>query len=375
MGAPGLFGGYEYTPFEMNKRDNESLVNKNNEALLMLPRIFNEQLNYSSLITDPSWANYNTFIDISIVNNYPALKAVKTEGSYNDLWYKSNSESDFSKNNETILKRNILYFSFFREVPICLRELIYYKGTYWSTDEELNDMSTLIDSYAPLVFLNELTSVSETQNGTYTSITNELTHESCFLQAPEYKPVIEVTDYGTSIFSDDDSYHTQIAAFKMLANWFDYLKSKNIYDNTRIIIVSDHGGSSSELEFENNPELDQKVSSTKYHGRGHYHCLLMFKDFNATGDLKDDNTFMTNADTPSLLLKGLGDNFTNPFTGKTIPLDTTDFKKDGIYITTSDAHQPLYNGTYKFSIKENEWWHVKENIFESKNWTQEAPRD
>ena len=57
------------------------------------------------------------------------------------------------------------------------------------------------------------------------------------------------------------------------------------------------------------------------------------------------------------------------------PVKHSSYKKDGIYITSSDAHQPLYNGTYKFSIKDNEWWHVKENIFESKNWTQEAPRD
>ena len=57
------------------------------------------------------------------------------------------------------------------------------------------------------------------------------------------------------------------------------------------------------------------------------------------------------------------------------PVDTSDFKKNGIYITSSDAHQPLYNGTYQFSIKDNEWWHVKENIFDSNNWTQEAPND
>ena len=77
-------------------------------------RIFNEQLGYTSIITDPSWANYNTFIDTSIVNDYPALKAYKTIGSYNDLWFKSHPESDFSGNTEKILKRNMLYFALFR---------------------------------------------------------------------------------------------------------------------------------------------------------------------------------------------------------------------------------------------------------------------
>ncbi len=375
MGAPGMFGGYEYIPSEMNKRDSEKLVDKNNEALLLLPRIFNEQLGYNSVLTDPSWANYNTFIDTSIVKDFPAIKAYKTEGLYNDLWYKKHPESDFAENAEKIIRRNILYFAIFREIPICMREFIYYHGTYWSSDENLNGFSTLISSYAPLTFLPELTNISETEKGTFSSITNELTHTSFYLQAPDFIPVKSVTNYGSSIFAKNDSYHTQMATFKMLANWFDYMKENGVYDNTRIVIVSDHGGASEEKVFEKNKELDDKVSSTKYRGRGHYHCLLMFKDFNATGNIKTDNTFMTNADAPSLLLKDFGGNLKNPYTNKIIPLNTKTFKENGIYITTSDAHQPLYNGTYKFSIKENEWWHVKENIFESKNWTQEVPRD
>ena len=375
MGAPGMFGGYEYIPWEMNKRSSEALVDKNNESLLLLPRIFNEQLGYTAAITDPSWANYNTFVDTSIVNDYPAIQAYKTKDSYNDLWYKAHPESDFSQNTEILIKRNMLYFALFREVPICMREVLYYKGTYWSSDENMNDMSILIGSYAPLTFLKNLTSVNVTQNGTYNCITNELTHTSYFLQAPDYIPVEEVTNYGTSKFAKDDAYHTQMATFKMLADWFDYLKANDVYDNTRIVIVSDHGCTGIEEDFDKNPELDSKVSGSKYSGRGHYHCLLMYKDFDSNGNLITDNSFMTNADTPSLLLKDFDQTFTNPYTGKIIPIETSDFKKNGIYISASDAHQPLYNGTYQFSIKDNEWWHVKENIFDSNNWTQEAPND
>ena len=375
MGAPGMFGGYEYTPYQMNKKENEPLVEKNNQALLLLPRIFNEQLGYSSVMTDPSWANYNTFIDTSIADGYEGIQAYKTVGSYTDLWNKTKAVSDIADNSEKIIKRNMLYFALFRQVPICMREFIYYKGTYWSSDSDLNDISTLLNSYAPLDFLPDFTSVQETQNGTYTCITNELTHTSFFLQAPDYIPVKEVTDFGSSKYSSDGAYHTQMASFKMLARWFDYLKEKGAYDNTRIIIVSDHGATSVEEEFEEDRELDSRVHGNKYDGRGHYHCLLLYKDFNASGSLKTDNTFMTNADAPSLLLRGLSDYFENPFTKKEIPLDTRDFKKDGVFITSSDAHQPLYNGTYKFSIKDTEWWHVKENIFKAKNWTQEIPND
>ena len=374
-GTPGLFGGYEYIPSEINKRSSETLVSKHNEALLVLPRIFNEQLGYPAVMTDPSWANYNTFVDTSIADDYQGITVYKTRGSYNDIWSKTKAASDIGDNTEKIIKRNMLYFSIFRQVPVCLREFIYYKGTYWNTDSDINDFTTLINDYAPLDFLTELTSLSQTEKGTYTSFSSELTHTSFILQAPDYIPVKNVSNRGTSDFAGVGAYHTQMAAFKMLARWFNYLKENGVYDNSRIIIVSDHGGTSREDCFEKDDELDKRVAGSKYEGRGHYHCLLMFKDFNSSGKPYDDNTFMTNVDTPSLLLKGLGESFVNPFTNKVIPLETGDFKKNGIYISASDAHQPAYNGTYTFTIKDNEWWHVKENIFESKNWTQEVPSE
>ena len=42
LAAPPLFGGYEYTPAEINRRNTERLVDKQNEALLLMPRIFTE---------------------------------------------------------------------------------------------------------------------------------------------------------------------------------------------------------------------------------------------------------------------------------------------------------------------------------------------
>ena len=48
-----------------------------------------------------------------------------------------------------------------------------------------------------------------------------------------------------------------------------------------------------------------------------YKSLLLVKDFDSQ-ELTTDNTFMTNADTPSIALSGLIDNPVNPFTGHAI---------------------------------------------------------
>ena len=65
IGAPPLYGGYEYTPLEMNKRDKVSLKDKNNEALLLMPRVFTEQAGFEAWAFDLSWANYSWVSDMS----------------------------------------------------------------------------------------------------------------------------------------------------------------------------------------------------------------------------------------------------------------------------------------------------------------------
>ena len=72
-------------------------------------------------------------------------------------------------------------------------------------------------------------------------MTNNTTHETSFLQAPGYVPEISISDYGKSPFAKEAAYHINAAAIKRLSEWFEYLKLNDIYNNTRIILVSDHG--------------------------------------------------------------------------------------------------------------------------------------
>ncbi|MBR5097233.1 MAG: YidC/Oxa1 family membrane protein insertase, partial [Treponema sp.] len=61
LGAPPMFGGYEYTPLEMQKRKDVTREQKINESQLVLPRIFNETLGYSSCVNDPTWINSSNY--------------------------------------------------------------------------------------------------------------------------------------------------------------------------------------------------------------------------------------------------------------------------------------------------------------------------
>ncbi len=374
QGSPGLYGGYEYTPLEMNKRDSVALKEKHNQSLLLLPRIFTEQADFDAVVTDPSWANYSDYMDLSIFEPYPKIKGYQTYGTYSQVWFEKNGELASELNTaKDSLHRNLLFFSFFRTAPVVLRELIYKKGTYWSTSD-INDLASIIDWYAPLDFLPELTEITDSKTGSYVCMVNELTHENAFLQAPEYVPVKKATDYGTSKYRDSKEYHTSMAAFKRIAKWIQYLKTAGVYDNTKIIMVSDHGTSGSDAQMEPNEELDKALFGGDHYGRGRFHCLLMVKDFGAKGELlQDQTTFMTNADVPSIALNGVLPEPVNPFTEKTIPLNTENLKKDGVFISASDKHVPVKHGKYKFSIEKENWWRIKDSIFKSENWKNMNP--
>lgn len=376
MGAPLIYGGYEYQPLEMNKRKDELLYKKTNEALLLLPRIFTEQADFHATITDPSWSNYSAYADLSIMDDYPKIDGYQTIGKYSTAWYKQHSNGESLDNTDDLLKHNLIIFSIFRESPVILREMIYLKGKYWNSNGNLTSFTNVINNYAPMDFLTELTDISESEGGSYICMVNELTHSSIYMQAPDYKPVQNVTDYGSSVFSNEEAYHTNISAFKRLASWINFLKENDIYDNTRIILVADHSRATSESCIEENIDLDNKIAGDNYRGRGHFHPLLMVKDFGATGELKKDMTFMTNGDVPSLALKGIVENPVNPFTGKSLPLDTSEIKKDGVIVTSNDVHQAwLYKNLYTYPIRKNQWWRVKDSIFKASSWSQEIVED
>ena len=361
IGAPPLYGGYDYTPLAINNRSDVPLVDKHNEALLVMPRLFSDY-GFETTMTDSSWANYSWISDMRIYNPYPEIKTATTIRTYTDFWLKSNPESSEQGARSALMKRNFIWYSFLKMMPTLFRDTIYNDGFYWNTNKSLEDLQDVVNNYAVLDYLPELTSF-EAQSGTYTFMVNEMTHEPAYLQAPDYVPLAEVTDKGSGPFAQDVHYHANIGALLRVAEWIEYIKENGAYDNTRIIIVSDHGAGITSGLFDESIHLPFRRESMN--------PLLLLKDFNATGELSSDMTFMSTADVPFLSVEGIIENPVNPFTNNPISMDE---KKDGEYIANSHLWSPDGQNKNTFKIADNEWYHVKDNIFVDSNWTQEVPQ-
>jgi hypothetical protein len=229
---------------------------------------------------------------------------------------------------------------------------LYDKGDWLTADTKSKNekvSADTIDNYAALDMLPDMTTVMSDNVNTYTAINNDLTHDPVFFQVPDYIPSAEITNRGGGPFSGEDDYHVNMAAMLLLGKWFKFLQKHNVYDNTRIIIASDHGAGLNS-NFPGNITLPNGDSLQSYN------ALLLVKDFNARGDLTADRAFMSHADVPLLAVDGLIDNPQNPFTQ--FPLQPQ--KENGLLITSAP-------GT-KFTIANNEWLYVHDNIFDPENW-------
>ena len=383
FGSPALFGGYEYTPVEMNKRDTELLADKHNEALKVMPVLFAEN-GYDVTVCDPVYANYQWIPDLSIYDEYEGIDAYITDGNTVNVA----EEIQLIESNY----RNFFCLALMKTMPLSIQPTIYDHGRYnqmVSTYEEVISTSQFVtnisqasglstaftEPFDVLCRLSEMTVISEGSNNTFMMMSNDTTHEPMLLQEPEYVPaaVVDNRSYdaehadrftldGVTMKMENDQhmkhYQINMAAMLQLGKWFDYLRENDVYDNTRIIIVSDHG--------RNLNHFDELLMDT---GNGTtdvslYYPLLLVKDFNEEG-FETSDAFMTNADVPTLAVSDLIEDAKNPFTNKTID-DSEKYAHDQFIIGSTAWEVEVNNGTQYLA---SAWASVNHDLWNYDNWT------
>jgi membrane protein insertase Oxa1/YidC/SpoIIIJ len=376
--TPALFGGYEYAPEKMNERDGEWLKDKHDEALRVMPRLFCDH-GFTVTVCDPPYAGYQEPPDLSIFDDYPSIRAFNT-----GLW-----QPGIYSFVETVWEKNFFCYSLMKTVPLAMQGLLYQDGQYSNDSIIAQNMdqfcsnpslasgvrASFLDNYAILCELPDMTRIEDTGD-TFLMMVNNTTHEPMLLKEPEYEPAKEIdntaydqahrdrfTIQGRTLpiesVEDMQHYHTNMAALLRLGAWFDYMREEGLYDNTRIILVSDHGKKMFSIR---NPLLPKELDGDIFQ----FNPLLLVKDFNDSG-FKVDYRFMTNADTPALALDSLIVNPINPATGNPI---NSDAKMAGeLHIgyvlpgewNVSKNHGKRFNPMRWASLK-------NQNVFDANNW-------
>ncbi len=387
-GGPPIFGGYEYRPIEINRRTDRTLVEKHNESLKVMPTVF-YQNGFDVTVCDPSLAGYRWRSDLSIYDDNPEITAYNLTGNL------TLDEFDSAEAVHAFRERNFFCYAFCRVMPVFLQPTLYNQGRYNAVDTPakqredipspqvrhgLSKAEGITDSflqrYAVLKSLPHITVADSEDVNTFLLMCNDITHGGIMLEEPAYEPkaVVDNTAYdkahpnrtaddGSAIVLDNENrlvhYHALTVAMLELGNWFDTLREQGVYDNTRIIIVSDHG------------QMTHSFLNALF---GHdaywmdvlrFSSLLLVKDFGATG-FSTDPQFMTSADVPTLAFSGLIEHPVNPYTGQPI----TDAAKH------DEAQYPLQTEIANFADIANEtqlpglWLRVGgRDIWDVRNWS------
>lgn len=315
-GVPALFGGFDYTVAEVNQRQGP-LKDKVSDAYRIYVENFSRH-DYTVLYSDPLWFGFQRKGDCELFNNQYEKegkgRCIHSIGKF--IGDKKEQVQDRRKVFLGLAKQ-YLAISLYKIAPSSLRARIYDGGnwlrlSYAQTKKEIK----YLDNYFSLDSLADLSDTSATRN-TFTFLANELTRATLFLKPdciPDASlstedPAIKalVTHYGAE--ETAAIYQTTRCAVQALGRYMEWMKEKGIYDNTMIVIASDHGWTSK------NPLLKNVKEQTRF---SMFQSFLMVKPF-ATADtpLRQSKEFISSANVPGMLCDVLG-GCLDRVTGKTI---------------------------------------------------------
>ena len=332
-----------------------------------MPILFSGE-GYHVTVTDPPFVHWKEVPDLEMFRQYPDITAFELRGAV-PMGY---SVEGYLKARE----RNFVFYSLFRCMPAFLQDEVYDTGGYLAADRNyfLGEES-FREGYTALQNMTEITDIRDDNENYFLDICNNTTHGAALLSLPDYR-MDRMPDYsGIDIAADKEAggrvlhfdrndlnfnvghYHSNMAAMLVLGEYMEKMKEWGVYDNTRIIIVSDHGFDLEQFDdllFENGVDVEA------------VNPLLLVKDFDCRGVFKTDDQFMMNADVPALAMQDLIEDPKSPFTGNPIDMEP---KKDGV-----DLWWP---GGYAFKAisfdgerySEPYWYHVQDDIFDESNWT------
>ncbi len=363
QGADCLYGGYEYTPWEMNHRRSLPMVEKHNEAISLQAKIFSEK-GYKVTVLDPPYPNYDAPPIFKAYENLSNTKVYEKIGKYSRLWYEENGITPAPIQSNKI-KRNHIWFSIFKISPLILRPVLHFHD-FWKpkTGAEEQSISSFINNYSLLDYLPKLTNVNNDEN-CFVIMDNEIPHTQVFTQYPDYTPALNVTDKGKGFWNSKKEFHVNMAGYRLLGKYMDYLRENGVYDNTRIIIVADHGANTRCEDI-----FEDSIGPRMFE---YFNPVLMVKDFGENKDFSFDYQFMTHADVPAMAFEDVIENPVNPYTGKQIKKLTAGEKNARCVISFSGANAVNTTVNNGFRIKDSDWYTVHDSIFKAQNWKHEMP--
>lgn len=243
----------------------------------------------------------NAGYDITLSRTYFVSEKVKKENNlenvalYIDYWKEKNEYEEIKSN--ASYKNLPFLVSIFNASPWFLRNFIYddaewllYRGKGKFSifaEESLMDL-------AYFELLPEFSSVSDDADGLFLYYHNNLPHDPYGIDKDGKLVKDSYPEKSIPNFTNTKAaYYSAKKVISMLVNFTDWLKENEVYDNTMIIVVSDHG---SPLGDSDAPLDFFKTPFTGAMEAGKSQSLFLVKDFNNKNNFIESKDLVSSSD-------------------------------------------------------------------------------
>jgi len=276
---PGIFGGHNYIPVKLNnngKTGHEEIQEAGNKFFLNI-----SNSNYNITVVKP-FGIQTEKLPVTNVDERDYLNYYKKESGY---------EGDVQ-----IKTAALFMLSLFNAVPYHLKYSIYDRAN-WTIFRTFFQFQTVrantVQRLAYIELLPKISSASGKENKFF-YIHNDLPHRTYGIDAEGnlIKAKSPDTDNSTG------AYYSAKKFIDIMGNWINWMKKNNVYDNTMILIFSDHGNNYEDHDIKLPEHLNKKQNFKEISCA---QTLLLVKGFGKKGKVKIDPVGLSSADIPAIL--------------------------------------------------------------------------
>lgn len=274
--APAMLSGNDFTIANMNKDLSIPIKQKVSHAI----DLFYDKIKSQNYYLTAHHLSYNTSKPLKIDNHLP-----KWDKKWSPILNVTNQKSMWF----TQLWQNALFSS----MPLFLKPRIYNHNKWFKSEQEINEQeitSTVhLSKYSFIKILSDISNAGS-EDANFIFIHSLFTHA----------PWDRITE-NNKLISDVSPYDNQKQFMDLFSIWIKWMKENEVYDNTKIILASDHGRSwwhyKGKVNTRDLPIIWNKEKPFSLYKFLRLNPLMMVKDFNAKGELKEDWRLMSNSDT------------------------------------------------------------------------------
>jgi membrane protein insertase Oxa1/YidC/SpoIIIJ len=288
---PSIYGGAAYEPGRLKDMPGTGRDKLGRAAASFFGTLMDR--GFAVTAVDPLYADYGTL-------SRGGRLRLSAASRYVGPWQAKNGAKRATK--EASKNALLTMLSLFGAAPYSLKARVYDEGS-WIVFRKSNQFDYIarktLANYAYLDLLPSLSSASDAAPSRAIFIHTQFTHEPFGIDASGSIIRGAYPDPKTKSFIDARSASLTASCFvDALLRWTAWMKREGVYDNTEILVMSDHGNNSEDQGFPLKKEFD---NPSERHDLSRARALMLYKPLGAREKLKTEDALIGTADASSIL--------------------------------------------------------------------------